>query len=226
MALQQCFERLYSSPPPVSSSSTRHHSHSSHRSPLPYSLFPLQVQRRWSETAAAEMVGVAEAAEQVRRWSMPWDCRHVSLEWPRQEGRSRLRVPLPLQVDRSSRSTTPDSLWKLQAAAATNSSQDGLREAIQLLSCRPGIKVSTGGQHNYHGGHHVPGLTLTTYESTYETCVGLETGLWPDSRPIGSSRCWPHDSHSSDHSDLSGPRDSDHSHRDSGTLTEHTLIYL
>lgn len=129
-ALQQCFERLYSSPPPTgvsSTSSTQQPSqHSSHRSPLPYSLFPLQVQRRWSETAAADMS--SESAEQtLRRWSMPWDCRHVT-EWPRQEVR-RLRVPIQ---DRS-RSTTPDSLWK-----STMTSQDGLREAIQLLSCKPG----------------------------------------------------------------------------------------
>ncbi|XP_014218022.1 uncharacterized protein LOC106646499, partial [Copidosoma floridanum] len=46
-ALQQCFERLYSSPTPASSSSTTQNpsQHSSHRSPLPYSLFPLQVKR-------------------------------------------------------------------------------------------------------------------------------------------------------------------------------------
>ena len=88
----------------------------------------LKVQRRWSETAAAEMSG--ESAENtVRRWSMPWDCRHVT-DWPRQEIKTRLRVPLQ---DRS-RSTTPDSVWK----SATMTSQDGLREAIQLLSCKPG----------------------------------------------------------------------------------------
>lgn len=65
----------------------------------------------------------------MRRWSMPWDCKHV-IEWPRQDARSRLRVP---QQDRS-RSTTPDSVWK----TSTMASQDGLQEAIQLLSCKPG----------------------------------------------------------------------------------------
>lgn len=90
-----------------------------------------KVQRRWSETAAAEMSG--ESAEStMRRWSMPWDCKHV-IEWPRQDARSRLRVP---QQDRS-RSTTPDSVWKTSMA-----SQDGLQEAIQLLSCKPGSKTS------------------------------------------------------------------------------------
>lgn len=68
----------------------------------------------------------------MRRWSMPWDCKHV-IEWPRQDARSRLRVP---QQDRS-RSTTPDSVWKTQSTMA---SQDGLQEAIQLLSCKPGSK--------------------------------------------------------------------------------------
>lgn len=43
-ALQQCFERLYSSPvPPISSSSTQQSAQNYRRSPLPYSLFPLQV---------------------------------------------------------------------------------------------------------------------------------------------------------------------------------------
>lgn len=90
----------------------------------------IKVQRRWSETAAAEMSG--ESVEStMRRWSMPWDCKHV-IEWPRQDARSRLRVP---QQDRS-RSTTPDSVWKTSMA-----SQDGLQEAIQLLSCKPGSKT-------------------------------------------------------------------------------------
>jgi len=90
-----------------------------------------KVQRRWSETAAAEMSGES-ADSTMRRWSMPWDCKHV-IEWPRQDARSRLRVP---QQDRS-RSTTPDSVWKTSMA-----SQDGLQEAIQLLSCKPGNKTS------------------------------------------------------------------------------------
>ncbi|XP_077254557.1 uncharacterized protein LOC143893251 isoform X3 [Temnothorax americanus] len=133
-ALQQCFERLYSSPVlPISSSSTQQFVQNCRRSPLPYSLFPLQVQRRWSETAAAEMSG--ESAEStMRRWSMPWDCKHV-IEWPRQDARSRLRVP---QQDRS-RSTTPDSMWKTSMA-----SQDGLQEAIQLLSCKPEQSGASG----------------------------------------------------------------------------------
>lgn len=44
LALQQCFERLYSSPTPGSTSWGHQQSqHNSHRSPLPYYLFPLQV---------------------------------------------------------------------------------------------------------------------------------------------------------------------------------------
>ncbi|XP_043504507.1 uncharacterized protein LOC122525652 isoform X2 [Polistes fuscatus] len=205
-ALQQCFERLYRSP--VSSSTTQQSVQNCHRSPLPYPLFPLQVQRRWSETAAADMSG--ESSENtMRRWSMPWDCRHVT-EWPRQEVRSRLKVP---HQDRS-RSTTPDSVWKASAMA----SQDGLREAIQLLSCKPGIRPSN--QLSVYTTQHIPGVTLTTcnYEANYDLTV------WPESRRVCSPRCWPHDFHStSDHSDQSGHRDSDQSvhsggdHRDSGT---------
>ncbi|XP_043461406.1 uncharacterized protein LOC122497997 isoform X2 [Leptopilina heterotoma] len=168
-ALQQCFERLYSSPPPLAASA-QHSQQNCHRSPLPYPLFPLQFQRRWSETAAAEMCG--EAAENtVRRWSMPWDCRHVT-EWSRQDMRNRLRVPLQ---DRS-RSTTPDSIWK----SATTTSQDGLREAIQLLSCKPGVRPAN--QLSTFAGQHIPGVTLTTctYEASYENSI------WPDSRRMGS----------------------------------------
>ncbi|XP_020282156.1 uncharacterized protein LOC109853957 isoform X2 [Pseudomyrmex gracilis] len=202
-ALQQCFERLYSSPVlPVSTLSTQQSMQNCRRSPLPYSLFPLQVQRRWSETAAAEMSG--ESAEStMRRWSMPWDCKHV-IEWPRQDARSRLRVP---QQDRS-RSTTPDSVWK----TSTMASQDGLQEAIQLLSCKPGVRPSN--QLSAYTSQHIPGVTLTTcnFDSNYDSAI------WTGSRRIGSPRCWPQDS--SDHSDHSGHRDSDHSvhsgeHRDS-----------
>lgn len=145
-----------------------------------------------------------EAAENtVRRWSMPWDCRHVT-EWSRQDMRNRLRVPLQ---DRS-RSTTPDSIWK----SATTTSQDGLREAIQLLSCKPGTfrsklfifienkyfiiekkfflfiqKILLSGvrpanQLSTFAGQHIPGVTLTTctYEASYENSI------WPDSRRMGS----------------------------------------
>ncbi|XP_044588534.1 uncharacterized protein LOC123267763 isoform X1 [Cotesia glomerata] len=191
-ALQQCFERLYSPQTPVSSSSTQQNSH---RSPLRYPLFPLQVQRRWSETAAAEMSGESTEST-MRRWSMPWDCRHVT-EWPRQEEKTRLRVP---HRDRS-RSTTPDSVWKSSGMA----SQDGLQEAIQLLSCRPGVRPAN--QLSAFIGQHIPGVTLTTcnFDSNYDNSI------WPDSKRVGSPRCWPQDSHSSDHSDQSGQRDSDNS---------------
>ncbi|XP_063986434.1 uncharacterized protein LOC135167303 [Diachasmimorpha longicaudata] len=193
--LQQCFERLYSSAAPVSASSIQQNYQ---RSPLRYPLFPVLVQRRWSETAAAEMPGESTDST-MRRWSMPWDCRHI-IEWPRQEERSMLTVPQP---DRS-RSITPDSVWKSSGMA----SEDGLQEAIQLLSCRPGNVPSN--QPSVLNSQHVPGVILTTcsFEANY-------TGSgWPDSRRGGSPR-WPQDSHSSDHSDHSGHsgdhRDSEHS---------------
>lgn len=174
-----------------------------------------QVQRRWSETAAAEMSGDS-GENTMRRWSMPWDCRHVC-EWPRQETRMRLRVP---QQDRS-RSTTPDSVWKSNMA-----SQDGLQEAIQLLSCKPGILyrytvqsikfaissllliinellvdfsgIRPSNQLSGYSGQYIPGVTLTTcnYDSSYDTSI------WPETRRISSPRCWPQDN--SDHSDQSG----------------------
>ncbi|KAF7988418.1 hypothetical protein HCN44_000991 [Aphidius gifuensis] len=189
-ALQQCFERLYcSTTPGAVSSSSIHQQQSCHRSPLQYPLFPLQVQRRWSETAAAEIA--AEINENtMRRWSMPWDCRHVT-EWPRQQQDEKTKLKVPYN-DRS-RSTTPDSVWKSTGMA----SQDGLEEAIQLLSCRPGIRPSH--QNSSFMNQYVPGVTLTTcnLESNYDGTI------WLNSSKIGFG--------SSDHSDQSGYRDSDHS---------------
>ncbi|XP_014203614.1 uncharacterized protein LOC106635935 [Copidosoma floridanum] len=204
--------------------------------------FAQGVQRRWSETAAAEMSGAESSEQAVRRWSMPWDCRHVT-EWPRQDtttARSRLRVPGPYHQEQRSRSSTPESLWKAQQSATQSASQDGLREAIQLLSCKPGLRPSSHHHHHHQpnsahqaaSAYHqpvLPGVTLTA--CSYET-IGYESSassssVWPGSCRAGagggSSRgtCWPHDySHSSDYSDHSGHRDSDHSvhsceHRDS-----------
>lgn len=129
-ALQRCFERLYS----PSGGAQQQANLQGQRSRLPYPLFPLQVQRRWSETAAAEMSGSA-VENATRRWSMPWDCRHVSdfLEAP-QGNNHKTKLKVPTCQDRNSRALTPDSSWKL----STMASQDGLREAIQLLSCKPG----------------------------------------------------------------------------------------
>jgi len=71
---------------------------------------------------------------------------------------------------------------------------------------------------------HIPGVTLTTcnFDSNYDPTI------WPGSHRIGSPRCWPQDS--SDHSDQSGHRDSDHSvysgeHRDSGKIRHELLSH-
>ncbi|XP_077254558.1 uncharacterized protein LOC143893251 isoform X4 [Temnothorax americanus] len=177
-ALQQCFERLYSSPVlPISSSSTQQFVQNCRRSPLPYSLFPLQVQRRWSETAAAEMSG--ESAEStMRRWSMPWDCKHV-IEWPRQDARSRLRVP---QQDRS-RSTTPDSMWKTSMA-----SQDGLQEAIQLLSCKPEQSGASGSHGDSKDSIHSHSDHRETETGTTDTLPSRKSSSSTDSCVSAHSR--------------------------------------
>lgn len=138
---------------------------------------------------------------------MPWDCRNIT-DWPGQDARSRLRIP---HQDRS-RSTTPDThIWK----TSVMTSHDGLQEAIQLLSCKPGVRPLN--QLSAYVNQHIPGVTLTTcnFEAHYDPSI------WPGSRKVGSPRCWPqHDSHSSEHSDQSGHRESDPSaysgeHRDS-----------
>lgn len=81
------------------------------------------------------------------------------------------------------------------------------------------IGVRPLNQLSAYTNQHIPGVTLTTcnFESNYDSTP------WPGSRKIGTSRCWPQDSHSSDHSDQSGQRESDQSahsgeHRDSGTV--------
>lgn len=138
------------------------------RSPLNFPLFPLAGQRRWSEAAAGEVCSgdsVLDAESQMRRWSMPWEATKTDRNWhqPRNMPVSKLAVPpgnynnnnnssqvggqhaMP-HTSRScsdrSQSTTPDSAWH-----SSITSQDGLAEAIQLLSCKPGGRYQGGGQH-------------------------------------------------------------------------------
>uniref|UniRef100_A0A182N2M2 DUF4745 domain-containing protein n=1 Tax=Anopheles dirus TaxID=7168 RepID=A0A182N2M2_9DIPT len=129
------------------------------RSPLNFPLFTLNGQRRWSEAAAGEVNSEAalDPESQMRRWSMPWEAKadKSTVHWSqtRLMPISKLAVPVTLGGaggagsgggggptpksslggggDRS-QSTTPDSTWH-----SSITSQDGLVEAIQLLSCRP-----------------------------------------------------------------------------------------
>lgn len=126
------------------------------RSPLNFPLFPLlNGQRRWSEAAAGEVSGadysVSDAENQMRRWSMPWEATKTTdrntVSWNQTGGN---RMPISkLAVHKSSQSTTPDSIW----------SQDGLAEAIQLLSCRPA---------RYY---HPPHSTFIEESSTVSFCL-------------------------------------------------------
>ncbi|XP_046470519.1 uncharacterized protein [Neodiprion pinetum] len=201
-ALQRCFERLYS----PSGGSSSGGQQQGQRSRLPYPLFPLQVQRRWSETAAAEMSG-STVENATRRWSMPWDCRHVSdfLEAPTaHQNNARTKLKVPSSQERS-RAVTPDSSWK----SSTMASQDGLREAIQLLSCKPGIRPSA---QLYHPNQHIPDVTLTT--CSFDRNSDCSSTAWLDNR--SSLRYWPRDA--GDHSDHSVSEQSGTSgsgHRDS-----------
>ncbi|XP_050094473.1 uncharacterized protein LOC126577105 [Anopheles aquasalis] len=120
------------------------------RSPLNFPLFTLNGQRRWSEAAAGEVNSEAalDPESQMRRWSMPWEAKadKTTVHWnqTRLMPVSKLAVPpgaggpagsggnkSSSHGDRS-QSTTPDSTWH-----SSITSQDGLVEAIQLLSCRP-----------------------------------------------------------------------------------------
>ncbi|XP_031622247.1 uncharacterized protein LOC116340129 [Contarinia nasturtii] len=118
--------------------------HRCSRSPLNFPLFPLNSQRRWSEAAAGEVKGEPSMmdAENMRRWSMPWESKTESkntVTWHQTRIISRMAVPpnaaqtlySKTSSDRS-QTTTPDSMYQ-----SSTTSQDGLAEAIQLLSCRP-----------------------------------------------------------------------------------------
>lgn len=132
------------------------------RSPLNFPLFPLNGQRRWSEAAAGEVKGesVLDAESHMRRWSMPWEASSKAVKntvtWhqTRIMPVSKLAVPTSKTNSDRSQSITPgklynrcknytifisvllffgiDSNWH-----SSTTSQDGLAEAIQLLSCRP-----------------------------------------------------------------------------------------
>ncbi|KAL5284720.1 hypothetical protein ACFFRR_006803 [Megaselia abdita] len=109
------------------------------RSPLNFPLFPLNGQRRWSEAAAGEVRSgehIIDAETQMRRWSMPWevtktDKNTVTWHQTRIMPISKLARPISSKANSDrSQSTTPDSIWQSE-------NQDGIAEAIQLLSIRP-----------------------------------------------------------------------------------------
>lgn len=93
------------------------------RSPLNFPLFPSNGQRRWSETAAVQHQ--SEEANEARRWSMPWENKTDKQNTSRIPiSKLAVQIQPPRSNDRS-QSITSDS------------SVDGLTEAIQLLSCKP-----------------------------------------------------------------------------------------
>lgn len=94
------------------------------RSPL--KLFPLNGQRRWSETAAVQS-GAEEAENQARRWSMPWEKEKTE--------KQQARMPI------SKLAAATGAISKPSCVSTPDSSVDGLTEAIRLLSCKPMIKT-------------------------------------------------------------------------------------
>lgn len=97
------------------------------RSPLNFPLFPSNGQRRWSETAAVQS-GVQEDENQARRWSMPWE--HKTDKQNTRMPISKLAVPMHQAKSSVSGGDRSQSI-------TSDSSVDGLTEAIQLLSCKP-----------------------------------------------------------------------------------------
>lgn len=123
------------------------------RSPLNFPLFPLTgQQRRWSEAAAGEAnsESALDVESQMRRWSMPWEATKTDRNWQQQNRNipiSKLAVPhqhaTTTTASNRSQCTTPDSVWQ-----SSITSQDGLAEAIQLLSFKPANRYNTMMHHS------------------------------------------------------------------------------
>lgn len=74
------------------------HHHRCSRSPLNFPLFPLNSQRRWSEAAANTLQGepsMMDTAENMRRWSMPWESKsdRNTVTWHQTRVISRMAMP-------------------------------------------------------------------------------------------------------------------------------------
>lgn len=93
------------------------------RSPLSFSLFTQNCQRRWSETAAVQKDTHEDNENHARRWSMPWEIKKDKLS------------------HRISIAKASGSFNKTSCGSITDGSVDGLSEAIQLLSCRAGQRT-------------------------------------------------------------------------------------
>lgn len=100
------------------------------RSPLNFPLFPSNGQRRWSETAAVQSGAAPEDENQARRWSMPWE--HKTDKQNTRMPISKLAAPMH-QGSKMGASGGGDRSQSI----TSDSSVDGLTEAIQLLSCKP-----------------------------------------------------------------------------------------
>lgn len=115
------------------------------RSPLNFPLFPLNGQRRWSEAAAGEVKSgehIIDAETQMRRWSMPWEVTTKTdkntVTWHQTRIIPKSKSKKHRANSDRSQSITPDSIWQ-----PNEPPQDGIADAIQLLSIRPQYKLTT-----------------------------------------------------------------------------------
>ncbi|XP_017138450.1 uncharacterized protein LOC108153158 [Drosophila miranda] len=114
--------------------------HRNVKSSLSFPLFPLNGQRRWSEAAAGEVIdgNSTDPESQMRRWSMPWeatksDTNTVTWNQTRIMPMNTLKTS-SYKMSSSDRYTSHNSDGN---CPLPSSSQDGLLEAIQLLSIKP-----------------------------------------------------------------------------------------
>lgn len=130
------------------------------RSPLNFPLFPSNPQRRWSETAAVQTASSEDPESQARRWSMPWENKC-------DKQTNRVHVSKLVGSGKLVGSTSG-------GGSTTDSSIDGLTEALQLLSGRRPMQKSVQHQH----GFGVPFIEEPSQASQQQ---GLY-GIWQSSR--------------------------------------------
>lgn len=95
----------------------------------PFPFFQINVQRRWSECTGS-VDQESNCDNQIRRWSMPTQ-RFMPM-MPRQQQQVQHQHHSLASHQDFSQSTTPDSTWH-----SSVNSQDGLLDAIHLLSIKP-----------------------------------------------------------------------------------------
>jgi hypothetical protein len=140
----------------------------------PFPFFQINVQRRWSE-CTGQVDQENNCDNQIRRWSMPTQSRFIPMMTRQQMQQQQQGHHGGHQMQDYSQSTTPDSTWH-----SSVTSQDGLLDAIHLLSIRPASAPRRQSGNENPGGagrpsamYYVPAPALSTTTSI-EVSTGCE----------------------------------------------------